>query len=220
MRYLLRIVFHSFYFFPIYLLYFHRPTNSFIWTVKKKRKIQSHCKAASTLIYKHAILSYCLNLSILRFCSLFRHLIVLLIDIILPTDYILQTKREVSSLFSFFARPTHPPSLEGGRWETKHFIWWTVGAMLTLKMCKTIVWRNNMVVVNSSCEDSTRVVLQHKNVCFWDLIPVQPRPVWRATRPCYFTHITRGIDSKTRHLLLFLQCVSQNNSPTDKTNSN
>ena len=26
--------------------------------------------------------------------------------------------------FFFFARPTDPPSREGGRWETKHFMGW------------------------------------------------------------------------------------------------
>ena len=30
-------------------------------------------------------------------------------------------------LFFFFARPTDPPSREGGRWETKHFIGMALG---------------------------------------------------------------------------------------------
>ena len=28
----------------------------------------------------------------------------------------------VHSFFFFFARPTDPPSREGGRWETEHFM--------------------------------------------------------------------------------------------------
>ena len=67
---------------PIKCFVSHRPTDPCFWKSKKKKKnkFRITCKEASTLVYKHTILSYytnCLKLSsILRFCSLF-HLVVL-----------------------------------------------------------------------------------------------------------------------------------------------
>ena len=106
---------------------------------KVKKRIRITCKEAVTLVYKHTILlinTNCLKLSsILRFSGIFRHLVVLFLLYHLVTN---EGARNQAFLLSspvftgtqnpscvhslFFARPTDPPSREGGRWETKHFI--------------------------------------------------------------------------------------------------
>ena len=104
----------------------------FFWKSKKKKK-----KILESLLKKQ-VLQFpstrsclininCLKLSsILRFCSLFRHLIVLLIYIFyhLIISCRLNVRFNMQSCVHsfFFARPTDSPSREGGRWETKHFM--------------------------------------------------------------------------------------------------
>ena len=109
---------------PIKFFVSHRRTDPFFWKSKKKNS-----RFTSTL--SCLINTNCLKLSsILRFCSLSRHLIVLLILYIfyhliiscrLNVGFNMQSC-VLSFFLFFFARPTDPPSREGGRWETKHFM--------------------------------------------------------------------------------------------------
>ena len=98
----------------------------FFWKSEKKKKKKNSritCKEESTLIYKHTILSLILApivlTSILSFCSLFRHLIVLLIYIFyhLIISCILNVRFNMQScVHSFFFladRPTHHHEREG-----------------------------------------------------------------------------------------------------------
>ena len=41
-----------------------------------------------------------------------------------------------SSSPSFFARPTDPPSGEGGRWETKHFMGMALLGFISLELLR------------------------------------------------------------------------------------
>ena len=106
-----------------------RPTY-FFGKVKKKEKIPE------SLVKKQALKltstrSYLINTNglklsaILRFCSLFRHLIVLVMYIFyhLIISCRLNVRFNTQSCVHsfFFPWPTDPPSWEGGRWETKHF---------------------------------------------------------------------------------------------------
>ena len=111
----------------------HRPTNPFFWKSKKKKK-----KKIQESLVKKPVLSFtstrsclintnCLKLSsILRFCSVFRHLIVLLIYVFyhLIISRTLNVRFNMQScVHSFFFCPTDRPTHlhERGGWETKHF---------------------------------------------------------------------------------------------------
>ena len=98
----------------------HRPTGPFFWKSKKKNP-RITCKEASNLI--HSIRSClintnCLKLSsILRFCSLLRHLIVLLIYIFyrLIISCRLNVRFNMQScVHSFFFCPTSRPTFTRG----------------------------------------------------------------------------------------------------------
>ena len=120
---------------PIKCFVSHRPTDPFLWKSKKKKVKKK--KIPESLVKKQVLWftstrsclsnTNCLKLSsILRFCSLFRHLIVLLIYIFyhLIISCRLNVRFNMQSCVHsfFFARPTDPPSREGGQWETKHFM--------------------------------------------------------------------------------------------------
>ena len=108
---------------------FPSPDRQFFWKSKKKKK------NSESLVKKQSRRSYLINTSCLKlssilcFCSLFRHLIVLLIYIFyhliiscrLNVRFNMQSC--VHSFIFFFARPTDPPSREGVRWETRHILW-------------------------------------------------------------------------------------------------
>ena len=101
-------------FIPIKCFVSHRPTDPFFW----KKKIRITCKEASTLVYKHTILSLTL-----RFCSLFRLLIVLFLLYHLITNertFVLSSqaftgKQNPSCVHSFFFCPTNRPTFTRGR---------------------------------------------------------------------------------------------------------
>ena len=122
---------------PIKCFVSHRPTDPFLWKSKKK-KSKKKKKIPESLVKKEVLWftstrsclsnTNCLKLSsILRLCSLFRHLIVLLIYIFYHLiiscrlNVIFNMQSCVHSFF-FFHRPTDPPSREGGQWDTKHFM--------------------------------------------------------------------------------------------------
>ena len=116
---------------PIKCFVSHRPSDPFFGKVKKKKNPESLVKKQVlefTSTRSCLINTNCLKLpSILRFWSLFRHFIVLLIYIfyhLITSCRLIVRFNMQSRVHSFFfsARLTDPPSREGGRWETKHFI--------------------------------------------------------------------------------------------------
>ena len=134
---------------PNLMLRFPSPRHDpFFWKSKKKKK-----KKILESLLKKQVLQFpstrsclininCLKLSsILRFCSLFRHLIVLLIYIFyhliiscrLNVRFNMQSC--VHSFFFFFFGPIDRPTFtRGGRWETKH----------SMGMAQVSVWNLNI----------------------------------------------------------------------------
>ena len=120
---------------PNQMLRFPSPDRPIFEKVEKKIQNQKKQTLKFTSTPSCLIYTNCLKLSILRFCCLFRHLIVLLIYIFYhltvscrlkiwksrPAFTGTQTPLCVHSFF-LLARPTDPPSREGGRLETKHFL--------------------------------------------------------------------------------------------------
>ena len=124
---------------PIKCFVSHCPTDPFFW--KSKKKVQNHLwrskffslQAHDLVLLTPVVLNYH---RYFVFCSLFRHLVGKSCScytiwlwtkgprnpFVLSSPAFTGTQNPSCVHSFFFAWPTDPPSREGGRWKTKHFI--------------------------------------------------------------------------------------------------